>query len=105
MKLISFIVTMLTLATSVAFAEDRRVNFTNLSKYTVTHMYGSNIEESSWQEDILRSSVIYTDETYRINFYDGTNHCLFDIKIVLSNSTVLYMRKVNVCLETHLYIH
>lgn len=105
MKIFTSIIAILTLVANVAFAEDRRVAFTNQSKATVTHIYGSNIDESSWQEDILGSRVLAPDETVTINFYDGTNHCLYDIKIVLSNSNVLYKHKVNVCLETHLYIH
>jgi hypothetical protein len=94
-----------TLITSVAVAADRRVIVTNQSDNTVVHLYGSNVNTSSWEEDILGSRILSSGESIRVNFDDGTGHCLFDIKAVFADGRSVKAEAVNVCTESQLFIH
>jgi hypothetical protein len=105
MKLFVFTL-LVTLFSSTAFASDlnRKVRVVNVSNKTVTHLYGSNSYEDSWQEDILDMGVLPSRSSIVINFFDGTNHCLFDIKVIFSDGDVSYKSKFNVCKESELFI-
>lgn len=102
--LFSLVVCLLAPLSAGADSEDRRINVVNESDLTVTRLYGSNIQQGSWQEDILGSDVIPVGSSVVIDFDDGTGHCLFDVKAVLSDGTSRFKRSFNVCRNTTLIV-
>jgi hypothetical protein len=105
MKIFGILVAVvMTLSTTIALAFNRHVKVSNYSDKTVVQLYGSNSSENSWQEDILRSGILGPGESVIINFYDGSDHCLYDIKVVYSDGGVGYKTGFNVCQESNLFI-
>lgn len=76
---------------------DRKVLIQNQSGRTVYRFYGSNVGTSSWEEDILGSSVLPSGSSVRVDFYDGTGHCEFDFKIVFADGGSYEDFDINVC--------
>lgn len=95
----------LTLITTAALALDRHVRVTNRTDQTVRYLYGSNAAEETWQEDILGEKVLPSGSSVLVNFYDGTDHCLYDIKVVFSDGHAAYKAGFNVCQESDLFIY
>ncbi len=83
---------------------DRRVTFHNNTGVILMMLYGSNVGTDDWQEDILGDDAIMPGESARVNFYDGTGYCLFDLKLIFADFDVLYKHDVNVCEITDMNI-
>lgn len=79
---------------------NRHVAVTNASGVTITNFYGSSVGASTWEEDILGSSVIPSGATVDINFDDGTGACLFDFKAVFADGSTAVEQGINVCTTT-----
>ena len=66
--------------------------------------YGSRTASSNWYEDTLGRDVLLPGQSVRIDFDDGTGHCVFDFKAVFNDGEVLISNEVNVCeVETYTY--
>lgn len=76
---------------------NRHVTVMNTSGVTITRFYGSNASRSSWEEDILGSSVIPPGASVDINFDDGSGACLFDFKAVFADGTSAVESGIDVC--------
>lgn len=76
---------------------NRHVSVYNASGVTITNFYGSRVGASTWEEDILGSSVIPSGSTVDINFDDGTGACLFDFKAVFADGSTAIEEGINVC--------
>jgi hypothetical protein len=81
----------------IATAQDRRVRIINGTNTTVTHFYASNTRRSSWEEDILGSSVLPAGQGVMINIDDGSGACMFDFRTVLANGRRVEAYGMNVC--------
>lgn len=77
--------------------KDRRVKMVNDTSYDIIRLYGSNIGESSWQEDVLGSSILKRGTYVTVNWDDGTCYCNYDFKAVFSDDTETVENGVNVC--------
>ena len=77
--------------------EDRRVNIINETSYDIVRFYGSHVGTDKWQEDILGSDILYSGQSVKINFDDGTGYCMFDFKAVFSDGDELVRERINVC--------
>lgn len=82
---------------SDAAAQDRRVRVINDSSLTIREFYASNINRRGWEEDILGRRQIPPGRSMVININDGSGHCVFDFKTVMSNGRAIEKRRVNVC--------
>lgn len=80
-----------------AEAQDRRVTIINETQFDIVEFYGSNVNETDWQEDILGSDILPAGSSVTINFDDGTGACMFDFRAVFSNGGVLEHGDINVC--------
>jgi len=84
---------------------DRHVRIVNGTSHTLVHFYASNIQRSSWEEDILGSSVLRPGQSANINIDDHTGHCLFDFKAVFRNGDAQVRKRVDVChIGTYRYL-
>jgi len=85
-----------------AAAQDRRVRLINDSSMTIREFYASNVNRRGWEEDILGRRQIPPGRSLVINLDDGSGHCRFDFKTVMSNGRSIEKRNVDVCrLETY----
>lgn len=84
-------------ATSAAQAEDRRVRVINETRYTITHLYGSNVGTDSWEEDILGNDVLLPGQSVIVNFDDGTGYCKFDFMARFEDGDTAIKQNVDVC--------
>jgi hypothetical protein len=79
-------------------SENRHVKVANEASSPILHLYISNVDEENWGPDQLGDYAIIGYDRYRIiNMDDGTGHCLFDIKAVLSDGRYAVRRNFNVC--------
>ncbi len=94
-KLVAVVVLLLT--GTAAFAENRVVTFENKSDSAVEALFGSNVGENSWEEDLLGEGVLEPGEAIEVNFDDGTGSCQFDFKATFADGTEGTLADVNVC--------
>ena len=87
-------------STSASGAFDRNVIITNGTGRTIWRFYGSRVTTSSWEEDILGSSILPAGDSININFDDGTGSCMFDMKAEFRDGSAKIINNVNVCSVT-----
>jgi hypothetical protein len=80
--------------------ENRRIRIINNSSKPIYHFYASNIDRTNWEEDILGTKVLLPGQQTTINIDDGSGHCLYDFKAVLSDQRSATTRSVNVCTQS-----
>jgi hypothetical protein len=84
-------------ASSGAMAQDRRVEVVNSSGRTLREFYASNVNRTSWEEDILGNNVLPSGRSIVINIDDGSGSCRFDFLAVLEGGRRVEQRDFNVC--------
>jgi hypothetical protein len=85
-------------STIVHAQENRYVRIINHASASIRYLYASNVDRDDWQEDLLGPFRVLTPNHYiDANIDDGTGHCLYDIKAVLSDRRVAITRGLNVC--------
>lgn len=82
---------------SHAKALNRWVTVVNNTSTVMVHFYASNRDRRSWEEDILRRSVVYPGRKMNVNIDDGTGYCIYDLKAVFSDGGEAVRWGVNVC--------
>ena len=76
---------------------NRWVTIQNATGQTIWRFYGSRVSTSSWEEDILGSSVLSNGSSVNINFDDGTGACMYDMKAEFQGGGSQVLNNVNVC--------
>ncbi|WP_199910681.1 hypothetical protein [Loktanella sp. Alg231-35] len=76
---------------------NRWVTIQNATGRTIWRLYGSRTSTSSWEEDILGSTVLSNGSSVNINFDDGTGACMFDMKAEFRDGGGQVLNNVNVC--------
>ena len=85
-------------STTAQAQENRHVRVVNRASSPIQYLYASNVDRETWEEDLLGPSrVLPTNYYIDVNIDDGTGHCLFDLKAVLSDKRVAVTRRFNVC--------
>jgi len=79
----------LTLIPASAFADDLVFKLENKSSYVVTELYASPSNVRSWEEDILGTDVLGSDETVNVTIADGRRTCEYDLRIVFDDGDVI----------------
>ncbi|MCU0729893.1 MAG: hypothetical protein MUF41_07340, partial [Sphingopyxis sp.] len=79
---------------------DRRVVVVNDTRTTLRNLYGSNVNRTTWEEDVLGSDVLAPGARVNVNWDDGSCMCDFDLKAVFSDDTETVRRGFNVCTES-----
>ena len=97
-------VTALCLLTSVTSSaqsdENRHVKIINRASSPIRYLYASNVNQATWQEDLLGPFTILLPDHYIVaNIDDGTGHCLYDLRAVLYDGREAVTPHFNVCTE------
>ncbi|MEQ1725093.1 MAG: toll/interleukin-1 receptor domain-containing protein [Sphingopyxis sp.] len=79
---------------------DRHVVVANDTQTTLFRLYGSNVNRTDWEEDVLGSAVLNAGQSINVNWDDGSCECMFDFKAVFSDGTETVRRAFNVCTES-----
>lgn len=87
---------------AIAQDYDRRVMVHNNTGVTLTHLYSTNSGQADWGGDILGSSVIGDGEAVMVDFDDGTDACLYDVRARFADGDVVEQRQINVCQVSHI---
>ncbi len=77
--------------------KNRKVSVQNLSSQSVQNLYASPVTAKTWEEDLLGQRTLASGHTVEANIDNGTNECMFDLKVVLANGKAFEHRQVNVC--------
>lgn len=77
--------------------QNRRVTIYNgHSDENLERLYYTNAGDPNWDDiDVLGRDVLGPGEGFRVDFYDGTRWCLFDVKAVFENHQ--HVVRINVC--------
>jgi hypothetical protein len=101
MKMVSRIAFTVGLIASVlaipAFAADRNVDVVNNTSKSIKGLYASRVNQSSWEENIVKGDPIGPGETQPVDVDDGSGACKFDFKAVFSDGTEAVNENVDVC--------
>jgi hypothetical protein len=77
--------------------KNRRVTVENLSSQSIYYLYASPQTSSDWEEDLLGSGTIPSGSSKVANIDNGTNECIYDLKVKLADGKEYIQWKVNVC--------
>lgn len=83
--------------TSGSVQANRNVIIENATGQTIWRFYGSRTSTTSWEEDILGTTVLSNGSAVRIDFDDGTGACMFDMKAEFRDGSSIVESNVNVC--------
>ncbi|MGL4320303.1 MAG: hypothetical protein ACRCS3_05510 [Paracoccaceae bacterium] len=86
-----------TTTTYTTGAANRNVTIINNTGQDIIRFYGSNAGTSSWEEDILGTSILPRGQAVNINFDDGTGYCTFDFRAELENGSTRETYGIDVC--------
>ncbi len=85
---------------SAQAGENRYVKVINRTSSSIRYFYASNVDEDRWGYDILGDFVVIFPNHYmEIDIDDGTGHCLYDFKAILTDGREATTRNVNVCTQ------
>ena len=76
---------------------NRRVRIHNQTGWTMLRFYASDSRKTSWEEDILGSSVLNNGRSVTINIDDGSGACIYDFRAEFTNGQALERMNINVC--------
>ena len=85
------------LTPGMASAEDRRVRIINETNHIIVRFYASNVNATSWEEDILGDSVLKPGQSVVVNIDDGSGYCQYDFKAVFDDGDALERKQIDVC--------
>src|SRR5581483_445455 len=77
--------------------KNRKVVVQNISSQTVNNLYASPITAKTWEEDLLGQRTLAAGASIQANIDNGTNECMYDLKVVMANGKTFEHRQVNVC--------
>ena len=77
--------------------KNRRVTVENLSSQSIYYLYASPQTSSDWEEDLLGSGMIPSGSSKVANIDNGTNECIYDLKVRMADGKEYIQWKVNVC--------
>lgn len=77
--------------------KNRKVTVQNLSSQTIRELYASPVTVTKWEEDLLGQRTLAAGSSVVANIDNGTNECMYDLRVVLANGKTLDHRQVNVC--------
>lgn len=89
-------------ASAPAFADDLELTLSNMSSYVVVEFYASPSDVGDWEEDILGTDVLGSEESVEITIADGRTQCSYDLRFVFDDGDVVDRSGVDLC-ETESY--
>ena len=77
--------------------KNRRITVENLSSQSIYYLYASPQTSSDWEEDLLGSGTIPSGSNKVANIDNGTDECIYDLKVKMADGKEYIQWKVNVC--------
>ncbi|HEX4736974.1 MAG TPA: hypothetical protein VH331_05370 [Allosphingosinicella sp.] len=77
--------------------KNRKVMVQNISSQTINNLYASPTAAKTWEEDLLGARTLTAGASVEANIDNGTNECMFDLKVVMASGKTFEHRQVNVC--------
>ena len=77
--------------------KNRRVTVENVANQSIYYLYASPATSTTWEEDLLGSGTIPSGSSKVANIDNGTNECIYDLKVVMADGKEHIQRRVNVC--------
>ena len=77
--------------------KNRKVLVQNISSQQINNLYASPITAKTWEEDLLGQRTLAAGSSISANVDNGTNECMYDLKVVMANGKTFEHRSVNVC--------
>lgn len=81
----------------ISYYVNQRFLLNNETSKTMTHFYASPSYVDSWEDDILGTDVLLTNESAWITIQDDRETCQYDFRAVFSNGTEATHYGINVC--------
>lgn len=85
---------------TAAAADDdlnRVIVLENLSSQAIHYFYASPVTSKDWEEDLLGERTVPAGESLQADIDNGTNECVYDLKVVLEDGKEHIQREVDVC--------
>lgn len=86
-----------------ADALDRHMTVINETSFDIVEIYGSNVGENDWQENMLGDEVLSAGASVDVDFDDRSGYCMFDLRAVFEDGDEVVSERVNVCDENRFY--
>src|SRR5687767_9983042 len=77
--------------------KNRRVTVENVASQSIYYLYASPATSTTWEEDLLGSGTIPAGDSKVANIDNGTNECIYDLKVVMADGKEHIQRRINVC--------
>ncbi len=90
------------LLNGAAFAGQQDFSIVNKTGYALKHIYVSENNNNSWDEDILGRDVLEDGEEFEVAFGKAENVCKWDMKVVYDDGESAVWQGLNLCQITKL---
>lgn len=80
-----------------AFAADQDFDIVNKTGYPIKHLYVSEANNNSWDEDVLGRDVLNDGESFELKFAKGEKTCKWDMKVVYDDGEAAVWHELNLC--------
>ena len=84
-------------ASAATDGKNRNVTVENLSSQSIYYLYASPVTSDTWEEDLLGSGTIPAGSSKVANIDNGTNECIYDLKVKLADGKEYVQRRINIC--------
>ena len=84
-------------ASAATDGKNRNVTVENLSSQSIYYLYASPVTSDTWEEDLLGSGTIPAGNSKVANIDNGTNECIYDLKVKLADGKEYVQRRINIC--------
>lgn len=82
---------------SPAFAGQQDFEVVNKTGYPIKHVYVSEANNNSWEEDVLGRDMLNNNESFELVFDNGENVCKWDMKVVYDDGDEAVWQALNLC--------
>jgi hypothetical protein len=86
-----------TTTTTTVVAANKNVLISNNTGRTIWRFYGSPVNVSSWEEDILGSDILPAGRSANVDFADGRRICNYDMRAEFQDGSAMVKNNINVC--------
>lgn len=80
-----------------AFAGDQDFDVLNKTGYPIKHLYVSEANNNSWDEDVLGRDVLEDGDSFELKFAKGERTCKWDMKVVYDDGEAAVWQGLNLC--------
>lgn len=94
-----YALTLFTLISSGAFANDAFFTLVNKSDYVISELYASPVNTDEWEDDILGQDVLEPGQRLNVTVADGSDQCEYDMKVVDEDGEEHILEGLDICEE------